>query len=33
MENMHDSELFGRVIKVSIAKPNSIKFKPGVFVL
>lgn len=29
MDNMNDSELFGRVLKVNIAKPNAMKAKAG----
>jgi peptidyl-prolyl isomerase E (cyclophilin E) len=29
MDNMNDSELFGRILKVNIAKPNAMKAKAG----
>ena len=29
VDNMHESELFGRVLKVNLAKPNSIKTRAG----
>ena len=29
MENMNDAELYGRVIKVNVAKPNAIKSQAG----
>jgi len=29
MENMQDSEFFGRVLKVNIAKPDALRKKAG----
>ena len=33
MDNMNDSELFGRVIKVNIARPNAMKSQAGLIII